>query len=186
MKRFDLRSLIFLALCCNLGLVAKRLINPLANIITDSLHIPGGIGTSFSLMFLVIAVVLEPRFGCGALVGAVQGGIALCLGMVGNMGALSPIGYILPGLMTDLVMLLGGKFHMQLTEKMLAANMLAGVIAAFTANCIVFRLRGIVLLLYLCVAATSGSICGLVGAQIVKRLTTVVKVEKRSVGREFV
>ena len=186
MKRFDLRSLIFLALCCDLGLVAKRLINPLANIITDSLHIPGGIGTSFSLMFLVIAVVLVPQFGCGALVGVVQSGMALCLGMVGSMGALSPIGYILPGLVTDMVMLLGGKIRMQLTEKMLVANMIAGVTAAFTANCIVFHLQGIVLLLYLCVAATSGSICGLIGAQIVKRLTVAVKVEKRSVGREFV
>ena len=46
-------ALIFLALCCDLGLFAKRIIAPAANLLTDSLHIPGGIGTSFSLMFLV-------------------------------------------------------------------------------------------------------------------------------------
>lgn len=180
MKRFDLRSLIFLALCCDLGLVAKRLINPLANMITDSLHIPGGIGTSFSLMFLVIAVVLVPRFSCGTLVGAVQSGIALCLGMVGSMGALSPVGYIIPGLAVDLVMFVGQKINLSLAEKMLFANLMAGVCAAFTANCIVFHLRGVVLMLYLSVAATSGGICGLIGAQIVKRLTLVFKVDRRA------
>ena len=64
-----LRRLIFFALCCDLGLVSKRLIAPIANVITDSLHIPGGIGTSFSLMFLVLAAALLPRFGCATLMG---------------------------------------------------------------------------------------------------------------------
>ena len=59
MKKFDLRTLIILALCCDLGLFAKRIIAPVANVITDSLHIPGGIGTSFSLMFLVVAAMNE-------------------------------------------------------------------------------------------------------------------------------
>ena len=39
--------LIFMALCCDFGLFTKRLIAPAANILTDALHIPGGIGTSF-------------------------------------------------------------------------------------------------------------------------------------------
>lgn len=91
MRFYPLRTTIFLALCCDLGLFSKRLISPAANLITDSLHIPGGIGTSFSLMFLVIAVVLVPRPGCAAAMGAVQSALALGLGMVGSMGALSPL-----------------------------------------------------------------------------------------------
>ena len=55
MKTTKLQILNFMALCCSLGLVVKKLVNPLANIITESLHIPGGISTGFSLMFLVIA-----------------------------------------------------------------------------------------------------------------------------------
>jgi hypothetical protein len=47
--------MIFMAICCDLGLVAKKVISPVADIVTDSLHIPGGIATSFSLMFLIIA-----------------------------------------------------------------------------------------------------------------------------------
>jgi len=57
-KHMDLRHLLFLAICCDLGLFSKRLISPLANIVTDFLHIPGCISTSFSLMFLVSASFL--------------------------------------------------------------------------------------------------------------------------------
>lgn len=55
MRQLNLRQLIFMALCCDLGLFAKKLILPAANLVTDALHIPGGIGTSFSLLFLVTA-----------------------------------------------------------------------------------------------------------------------------------
>lgn len=169
MKKSRLTRLIFMALCCDLGLFTKKLMAPAANIITDSLHIPGGITTAFSLMFLVIAVALMPKFGAGTLMGAVQSGIALALGMVGSMGALSPIGYILPGLVIDLVFLLGKK--LKLEHRMLIANALAGMTASLAANLIVFRLRGVVLLLYLSVALTCGAICGLLGSWVTKKLT---------------
>ena len=86
MKRFSLRNLLFLTLCCDLGLFSKRLIAPAANILTDFLRIPGGIGTSFSLMFLVVAAELVPIFGCATLMSIIQSMIALSLGMVGSMG----------------------------------------------------------------------------------------------------
>ncbi len=113
MENVKLRRLIFFALCCDLGLISKRLIAPVSNLITDSLHIPGGIGTSFSLMFLVLAAALLPRFGCGMLMGAVQSLLALALGMTGSMGALSPIGYIVPGLTVDIVLFLSGKLKIR-------------------------------------------------------------------------
>ena len=86
MRGSKLRRMIFMALCCDLGIFIKRFISPLTNILTDSLHIPGGIATAFSLMFLVIAVSLMPRFGNGTIMGAVQSAIALAMGMVGSMG----------------------------------------------------------------------------------------------------
>lgn len=167
-----LTRLIFMALCCDLGLFTKRLIAPAANIITDSLHIPGGITTAFSLMFLVIAAALMPRFGIATLMGAVQSGIAFAMGMVGSMGALSPIGYILPGLAIDCVFLLGRRLRLE--HQMLIANALAGMTASLTANLIVFRLRGAVLLLYLAVAATCGAICGLLGSWVTGKLITAL------------
>ena len=46
MKHSRLRRMLFLALCCDFGLFAKQLIAPAANIITDALHIPGGVSTA--------------------------------------------------------------------------------------------------------------------------------------------
>ena len=173
-RRSKLKRLIFMALCCDLGLFTKRFISPGANIITDFLHIPGGIATAFSLMFLVIAVALMPKFGCGIVMGVVQSGIALAMGMVGSMGALSPIGYIVPGLVIDCVFLLTKRTKLQLEHKMVIANALAGMSASLAANIIVFRLWGVVLLLYLAVAGTCGAICGLVGAKVAKRLIPII------------
>lgn len=173
MKNYDLRTLIFLALCCDLGLFSKRLIAPAANVVTDALHIPGGVGTSFSLMFLVIAATMARKRHCAALMAAVQSVIALSMGMVGSMGALSPIGYILPGMLIDLLLSLTKNVPLSLAERMLYVNAAAAVCAALTANLIVFHLGGAVLLLYLCVSATTGAMCGCLGASVVQKLRPV-------------
>ena len=177
MRTFRLRTLIFLALCCDLGLFSKRLIAPAANLITGFLHIPGGIGTSLSLMFLVIAAVMVERFGCAAIMGAVQSVLALAFGMAGSMGALSPIGYIVPGLVIDLLLAATRRGPLSRRDRVVLANAAAAPCAAMTANIIVFHLSGVVLLFYLCVAATSGAIFGLAGAGIVRRLTPVFGAE---------
>lgn len=179
MKTFRLRTLIFLALCCDLGLFSKRLIAPAANLITDLLHIPGGIGTSLSLMFLAVAAVTVERFGCAAVMGAVQSGLALVFGMVGSMGALSAIGYIVPGIVIDLLLAATRKSPLSRRDRIVLANAAAAVCAALTADLIVFRLRGVVLLFYLCVAGTSGAIFGLAGAELARRLIPIFGTELR-------
>ena len=184
MKNFRLRTLIFLALCCDLGLFSKRLIAPAANLITGFLHIPGGIGTSLSLMFLVIAAVMVERFGCAVIMGAVQSVLALALGMVGSMGALSFIGYIVPGLVIDLLLTVTRKSPLSQRDRVVLANAAAAPCAALTANIIVFRLSGVVLLLYLCVSVTSGAIFGLAGGSIARRLTPVFGAELQRTGEK--
>lgn len=174
MKKLNLRSMIFLALCCDLGLAAKKIISPFANVITDFLHIPGGIGTAFSVMFLVIAVTLVPCFGCGTVFGTVQSILAVAFGMVGSMGALSPVGYIVPGIAVDILFHVLRNSSLSIQEKIVLGNMLASVCAAMSANCITFHLWGVVLLLYLSVAACSGVVCGLLGGMVVKRVMPVL------------
>ena len=171
MKRYTLRHWIFMALCCALGLAAKKLISPAANLITGFLHIPGGIGTSFSLLFLVIAAALVELPGCAALIGAVQSILALGLGMVGSMGVLAPIGYIVPGLVIDGVLRLSGA---RSDAGIVTASILGSVAACLCANALVFRLWGLVLLLYAGVSATSGAVCGLLAAMLVRRLRGIV------------
>lgn len=173
MKKIKLRDLIFMALCCDLGLVTKKLLGPFFNILTDSLHIPGGIGTSFSLMFLVVAAVLVRQKWCASFMGAVQSLIALSIGMTGSMGALSPIGYIIPGIVMDLILMTMKQTSFSITDQMAAANMSGAIAACLTANAIVFRLRGIVLLLYVCVSALSGSFCGILGGLLAVRLLPI-------------
>ena len=179
MNKDKLKRLIVMALCCDLGLFSKRLIAPAANVLTDALHIPGGIGTAFSLMFLIVAVGLMPKFWCGTIMGAVQSGIALSLGMVGSMGALSPIGYIVPGFVIDCVMWAARKLDVKTQYAFVLANMLSAAAASITANFIVFRLSGVVLLLYVSVALTSGAICGVLGSELLGRLQKVKPIEKR-------
>lgn len=172
MNHSRLRRMLFLALCCDFGLFAKQLIAPLANIVTDALHIPGGVGTAFSLMFVVIASALVSRFGCASLMSAVQSLLAIALGRVGSMGILSPIGYIVPGIAIDLILLLTKRLpHM---DRMVLANTAASACAALTANAIVFHLKGTPLALYLCVASVSGAFCGLLGARMVPLIRRAV------------
>lgn len=171
MKENRIKRLIIMALCCDLGLFSKRLIAPAANVLTDALHIPGGIGTSFSLMFLIVAVGVMPRFWCGTIMGAVQSLIALSLGMVGSMGALSPIGYIVPGFVIDCVMHAARRLELKTEYGAVLANMLSAASASLTANFIVFRLSGVVLALYVAVALTSGAVCGVLGSELIKRLS---------------
>lgn len=173
MDRNRLKRLIFMALCCDLGVFAKKLIVPAANILTDSLHIPGGVGTAFSLMFIVIAAVYVPRFGAATLMGFVQSGIALCMGTVGSMGALAPISYIVPALAIDFVLVAARKLKIGCAESMLAANTVASAAACLIANAFVFRLHGIVLALYVSVAAFSGAVCGVIGYSVSEKLKPI-------------
>ena len=170
MNRQRLKRLIFMALCCDLGVLAKKLIVPAANLLTDALHIPGGIGTSFSLLFIVVAAALIPRFGCALLMGTVQSVIAVCMGTVGSMGILSPLGYILPGLTIDLVLFVFRKTGRDRSGGVFAASMAASAAACLTADLIVFRLRGIVFLLYLSVSLTSGAVCGMLAVYLTEKL----------------
>lgn len=170
--------MIFLALCCDLGLFSKRLVSPLTNIITDALHVPGGIATSFSLMFLVIAAAIVRWPFCGTVMGAVQSVLALSFGMVGSMGLLSPVGYIAPGIVIDALMAAGDKVPLPLEDRMMLTNSAAAATACLSANLIVFRLQGVVLALYVCIALCSGAGCGLLGARIVRRLMPVMDISR--------
>ena len=174
MKTHKLRAFIFMALCCDLGLFAKKLIAPAANFITEFLHIPGGIATSFSLMFLIVASSIIRFFGCATLMAVVQSILALCFGMTGSMGILAPIGYIIPGIIIDVILFLFRKKEKDISLAIMIASILASVSACLTANMIVFRLTGIILLLYVFVSATSGSICAILANELVRRLKPLI------------
>lgn len=174
MKDIKLKHLLFMALCCDLGIVVKKLIGPYLNIVTDAMKIPGGFTAGISLMFIVAAALFVPKFGCGTLMCAIQSGIALALGSVGSMGALAPIGYIVPGLVIDCTLWLCRRLSVRTQLAAVLANIMASVAACLTANLIVFRLHGIPLALYAAVSAFSGSVCGVMASGIVEMLSPVL------------
>jgi len=183
--KYKLRDLVFMTLCCDLGLFSKRLISPVANIVTDFIRIPGGIGTSFSLMFLVVAASILSVRGCATLMAVIQSLLALSLGMIGSMGVLSPIGYIVPGIVIDIVLCLFPKTGLSKNAAMITANMLAGGAAGLTANLIVFRLTGIPLALYIIVSLISGGLCGTLACSLTARLRPVLTKEDGKCQREL-
>ena len=170
-----------MALCCDMGIVCKKLISPGANMITGYLHIPGGIGTSFSLMFILIGAYICDFFGAATLMCFVQSILAFVLGSSGSMGMLVFIAYLIPGLTIDCSMAILRHFSCQKKITFLAlTNSLAGFSAALCANALTFRLVGPPLWLYFSVAATTGVLTGTLAACLIERLSPVLSGIKRS------
>ena len=174
-----LRKLLFWALCCACGFFGKTLISPVTNLLSDIIHIPGGFGTAFSLMFLVVAAECVPKFGCCALMGLVQGLLAIATGRIGSMGILSPLGYILPGMAIDLVLLLSRRINLGRIWRAALANGLAAVTASLTANLIVFRLNGKALIAYLGTSMLCGLVCGLAGSRVAVLAERAIRLKGR-------
>jgi len=166
MKRYDLRSLIFLALCADLGMFSKQLILPAVNALTGLLQVPGGIATGFSLLFLVIGAYSVPGRLNGTLMSLIQSVIALCFGMTGNMGALSVAGYMIPGIVIDLVLYLLKKS----AWSPFFASVAASASACLFRNAVVYHFTGILLGQYLLVAVLSGALFGIIAVLVCGRL----------------
>ena len=162
-----------MALCCDLGMFSKGLILPVVNFITALLHLPGGIATSFSLMFLVIGAAVLNGYGAGTIMGVIQSVLALALGMTGSMGLLAPISYILPGVAIDIVLYLTNKKGYGIVLSSMAASLTACLVT----NLISHKLSGILLLQYALIATVSGAVCGLLAALVVPRLIPVFRKE---------
>ncbi|MCR5795129.1 MAG: ECF transporter S component [Solobacterium sp.] len=178
MKNAKIRDLILLAFFADIGFVSKRVIAPFANVFTDFLRVPGGIGTSFSLLFLVIGACAVRRKGAATVMSLVQCILAMSLGMTGAMGVMSPLGYIVPGIVIDLTLAFCAVSNAGLPVSMLSANAAGSLTAALTANFIVFNLHGAVLALYVLIALISGGLCGLLAAVIYKRIRPLYGMEK--------
>ena len=158
---------IFMILCCVAGVLAKKAINPAANMMTDFLHIPGGISTALSLMFLVMGAGLTNGRWNAGIMGLVQGISALLMGSVGSMGVLIPVAYFIPGVVIDLMMLLPLKTPSGMRVKAFLANLASSLSAALFADVMVFHLPLNVLTVYILVAALSGAVCGYAAGEVI-------------------
>lgn len=164
---------------CFAGLIVKKLINPAANMVTDALHVPGGISTAFSLMFLVVASGMTTRKWTASVMGSMQALAALSIGMVGSMGILMPLAYIVPGVFVDIVMAIPDKGIFVTKIKAFLANILSSVAAALVANIFVFHLPFKPLLVYILLASLSGAVCGFVAGAALESAKKIAKGKKK-------
>ena len=175
MKKATTHDLVFMAICVALGLLAKRIVSPATNVLTDFFRIPGGsAAVGFSLAFLIIGKRIAPLPGAASLMGFVQSLLALALGMSGYQGWLAVITYTLPGVVIDLV-------YRFLKEREKLFCFVAGILSCLTAaalsNLLVFHLQGISAVLWLLLAALSGALGGYLAELISRRLRIALRKE---------
>ncbi len=177
MNRLSARQLTLMAFCLLLGLLTKRIISPVTNVLTDFFRIPGGsAAVGFSLAFLVIGREAVPFFGSATLMGLIQGLLALALGMSGYQGPLAVFTYTLPGLIIDCAALVMKNKGL---PYFLCASVLSCIGSAALSNILVFHLGGVALLLWLLIAACSGLIGGTCAYLLHERVKNIVKLEGR-------
>ena len=173
-RYFTTKQMIFMAICCDLGIIVKKLIGPLANIITDNLHIPGGISSAVSLSFIVIAAVMVNRFGAAMIMSIVQCAISVSITGGGSMGAYSILAYFVPGMIIDCVVWVFYKLKIGRQLKCFTANVFGSISTCLIANSLVFRLRAVPLVLYCSIGAFSGALSGYFAIIVVDKLKKII------------
>lgn len=167
-KTIQTRQLVFLSLCVCGGMIAKRVVTPVLNPLTDLIRLPGGgAAAAFSLLFIVLGCTVTDWPFAATLSALTQGALAFCLGMTGYQGAFTLLTYTVPGVATDIVRWFtprGSEIYFFLSCCL--GNLLCAVIS----NLLVFHLRSLTLLLWLLVAACFGGLAGMLGHLIYRRL----------------
>ena len=173
MKRINARELAVMAICLTLGLLAKRIVSPLTNSLTDFFRIPGGsAAVGISLAFLVVGRRMTNVPCAATMMGFVQSFLALALGMSGYQGILAVLSYTLPGIVIDLTAYSVKQRGMLYC---FTACILGAVASALMSNFIAFHLKGLSLLLWLLLAALSGALGGYIAGLVSARLSKIIK-----------
>lgn len=173
LKRITARELAVMAICLTLGLLAKRIVSPLTNSLTDFFRIPGGsAAVGISLAFLVVGRRMTNVPCAATMMGFVQSFLALALGMSGYQGILAVLSYTLPGIVIDLTAYFIKQHSMLYC---FTACILGAVASALMSNIIAFHLKGLSLLLWLLLAALSGALGGYIAGLVSARLSKIIK-----------
>ena len=167
-KSIQTRHLVFLSLCVCGGMIAKRVVTPVLNPLTDLIRLPGGgAAAAFSLLFIVLGCTVTDWPFAATLAALVQGTLAFALGMTGYQGAFTLLTYTVPGVATDIVR----RFTPKGSEiYFFFSCCLGNLLCAVVSNLLVFHLRSLTLFLWLLVAACFGGLAGTLGHLIYRRL----------------
>jgi hypothetical protein len=158
--RFNLSDYILIAMTAALSIAVKMVANPMAQLVTSPLYIPGGIAAGgFYMLFIVLVPAVTGKRGTALLTALVQAVLVTLLGTPGSHGVASLLTYTLPGLAVEAVWLLSGR-QAGGAVCCFAAGICANIAGSYAVNLVFFRLPIVPLLLSLCVAALAGGLGG--------------------------
>jgi hypothetical protein len=160
MRKLRLADYILIAMTVAMSIAVKAVVNPMAQIVTGPLFIPGGVAAGgFYMLFVVMPPAVSGKRGTALLTALLQAILVMILGAPGSHGAASLFTYTAPGLAVEAVWLLSGK-QAGGPVCCFAAGIAANVAGSYAVNLLLFRLPVVPLLLSLCVAALAGGLGG--------------------------
>lgn len=172
MKKVSVRELAFMSLCVVLSLFAKNIVSPVTNVLTDFINIPGGSATvGFTLAFLIIGKLIVNVPWAASAMAFVQALLSLALGFSGRQGALALVSYTVPGLIID-----GMAFLLRKQDAVycIAACAAGSAASALLSSWFAMHLTGVPLLLWMIMAAVSGTAGGALAYLIAGRLKKIL------------
>jgi len=174
--KFSIYQLMIITLLAAIGIAVKIPLQPLAQMITGPLFIPGGaMAGGIYMMFLVLSVSITGKVGAALLCGFVQALLVMITGLGGHHGALTIVTYTLPGLAVDLLMFLSR--HRGCCRKCcFFGSMAANITGTLLVGAAFFSMPLIPLMLMLCSAALSGGLGGILAWEITRHLKTVINI----------
>ena len=170
LPKYNLHDFILIAMTAAMGIAIKVVVNPMAQLITGPLFIPGGVAAGgFYMLFLVIPPAISGKRGTALLTAILQAALVILLGTPGSHGAASLFTYTMPGLAVEAVWLLAGR-HAGGAVCCFVAGIGANMAGSYAVNLLLFRLPFVPLMLSLSVAALSGGLGGWAACGLAARL----------------
>lgn len=170
LKGFTVFELVLISIMAALGIASKTIIVPLIHIVTGALFIPGGaLAGGFYMMWILLGAAIVKKPGAATLVALVQAIMIIVLGGMGTHGIMSLLTYSLPGITTDLFLIIRRRYDL---VDCFFGCIIANMTGTFLSNLVFFRLPIIPLVFSLSLAALSGGLGGFIAYTIVKSLRT--------------
>ncbi len=181
-ERFTVYDIIIIAMMAALGIAIKAVVQPLVQIITGPLAIPGGtIAGGIYMMFIVLGYAIVRKKYTAFLICLVQAIMVMATGWFGTHGITSIVTYTLPGIGVELLFFithLKGKKNRPLSMgECFAGGIVANVIGSTMVNFVFFDLAFVPLMLMLFTSALSGSLGGLLAYSLSNQINKVRKGE---------
>lgn len=174
-ERFSLYDIIVIAMMAALGIAVKAVIQPLAQVITGPLFIPGGtVAGGIYMLFIVLGYAIVRKRFTALLICIVQAIIVMATGTFGSQGIMSIVIYALPGIGVEVLFFLtrlGRTSEKPLSSiECFAGGIVANIMGSVMVNFTYFNLPPVPLLLVICASALSGGLGGVLAYALSKQV----------------